>query len=185
MMQKVWSTVMEIEKRRRRVARLSAITRGAALATAVILPLLGAGYWGFASGPEIAASAGLGPRSIELDIAGRVGAAVLSIIPVLALSWGFWRLSATLAHFGRDQPFAPAAVRGLRDFGSGVLACAVLKPICAAALSVLLTWAGPKALALSISSDTLVLLLLGAVMTLMGWALSEAAALAEENAQFV
>jgi hypothetical protein len=176
---------MEIEKRRERVARLSALTRGAALAIAVILPVLGAGYWGFTSGPEIAAAAGLGARPIELDTAGRIGAAVLSVIPVLALSWGLWRLAATLRLFGQGQPFAPAAVRGLRDFGSGVLACAVLKPVCGAALSVLITWDGPKALALSISSDTLLLLLLGAVMTLMGWALSEAAALAEENAQFV
>lgn len=176
---------MEIEKRRARVARLSAITRGAALATAVILPVLGAAYWGFASGPEIAAAAGLGPRPIELDTAGRIGAAILSVLPVLALSWGLWRLATTLRHFGRGQPFAPAAAQGLRAFGLGVVICAVLKPVCAAALSVLLTWDGPKALALSLSSDTLLLLLLGAVMTLMGWALSEAAALAEENAQFV
>ena len=63
-----------------------------------------------------------------------------------------------------------------------------LSPICApawSALSVLLTWNGQKALAISVSSDTLLLLLLGAVMTLLGWALGEAAALAEENAQFV
>ena len=176
---------MEIEERRRRVARLSAVTRGATLATAVILPVVGAVYWGLASGPEIAAAAGLGLRGIELAATSRIGAAILSTLPVLALSWGLWRLAATLALFGRGQPFAPAAATGLRDFGSGVLACAILKPLCGAALSVLLTWDGPKALAFSISSDTLLLLLLGAVMSLMGWALSEAAALAEENAQFV
>ena len=176
---------MDIEKRRRRVARLSGLTRGAALAMAAVLPVLGAAYWGFASSAEISVAAGLGGAPVEFGTFERIGAAVLSVIPVLALSWGLWRLAATLQLFGRGQPFAPAAANGLRDFGWGVLACAILKPIAGAALSVLLTWNGAKSLAISLSSDTLLLLLLGGVMTLMGWALSEAAALAEENAQFV
>jgi len=50
---------------------------------------------------------------------------------------------------------------------------------------VLISWNGPRHLAISLSSDSALLLLLGAVMTLLGWALGEAAALAEENAQFV
>lgn len=176
---------MEIEKRRQRVARLSAITRGSALGLAIALPVLAAVYWGLASGTEIALAAGLGDRPVELNLAGRVGAAILSVIPVLALSWGLWRLAATLQHFGQGQPFAPAAARGFRDFGVGVVISALLKPLAGTALSVLITWDGPKALAIGISSDTLLLLLLGGVMTLMGWALSEAAALQEENAQFV
>lgn len=176
---------MDTAGRQRRVARLSASTRLAALALAFALPVLTAAYWGLTSGTEIAMAAGLGPRSVELDVATRVGAAFLSVLPVLALSWGLYRLAATLKLFAAGQPFAPAAARGLRDFGTGVFACAVLKPIAGAALSVLVTWSGPKALAVGISSDTLLLLLLGAVMTLLGWALGEAAALAEENAQFV
>lgn len=176
---------MDIATRRRRVASLTALTRTAAQALAIALPVLTAGYWGLASGAEIALAAGLGPAPLELDVAGRIGAATLSVLPVLALSWGLWRLAATLRLFSTGRPFAPEAARGLRDFGTGILICAVLKPIAAAALSVLVTWAGPKALAISISSDTLLLLLLGAVMTLMGWALGEAAVLAEENAQFV
>lgn len=176
---------MEIAERRRRVARLSGLTRGAALAMAAILPVLGAAYWGFASATEISVAAGLGGMPVEFGTVERIGAALLSVLPVLALSWGLWRLAATLRLFGLGQPFAPAAANGLRDFGWGVLACALLKPIAGTALSVLLTWNGTKSLAISLSSDTLLLLLLGGVMTLMGWALSEAAALAEENAQFV
>lgn len=176
---------MDIADRQRRVARLSALTRIAAQALAIALPVLTAGYWGVASGAEIAMAAGLGPAPLELDGAARIGAAILSVLPVLALSWGLHRLAATLKLFGAGRPFAPAAARGLRDFGTGVLACALLKPVAGAGISVLVTWSGPKALAISISSDTLLLLLLGAVMTLLGWALGEAAALAEENAQFV
>jgi hypothetical protein len=185
MMQKAAGAAMDIANRRRRVTRLSATTRIAALALAIALPVLAAGYWGFASGPEIALAAGLGPVPLALDVPARIGAAFLSVLPVLALSWGLCRLAATLRLFSVGQPFAPAAAHGLRDFGAGVIACAVLKPVAGAMLSVLVTWSGPKALAVSISSDTLLLLLLGAAMTLLGWAFGEAAALAEENAQFV
>lgn len=176
---------MEIARRQRRVARLSANTRTGALVLAIVLPVLTAGYWGLASAVEIAVAAGLGAAPLELDATARVGAALLSVLPVLALSWGLWRLAATLRLFSMGQPFAPASARGLRDFGNGVLACALLKPVAATALSVLVTWNGPKALAISISSDTLLLLLLGAVLTLLGRALGEATVLAEENAQFI
>ena len=178
---------MEIDERRRRMVLLSRLARGAALTLAVCLPLLGLASWAFASERDLVLAAGLGDRTVSLEVAERIGAAVLSILPVLALGWALVRLASTLQMFGAGQPFRPEAAAGLRDFGFGVLACAVLKPVVATALSVLLTWygPGPKSLAISITSDTLLLLLLGVVMTLLGWAHGEAALLAEDNAQIV
>lgn len=177
----------ETTTRQARMIRLSALTRGFALAIAVALPVLGAGWWVLAGDAEIAAAAGLASTGANYDVAARIAGAALSVLPVLALSWGLWRLAATLKSFSLGRPFTPDAARGLRDFGYGVLACAVLKPIAGAALSVLVSSVGPgpRALAISVSSDTLLMLLLGAVMALVGWALGEAAAIAEENAQFV
>ena len=109
---------MEIQRRQRRVARLSAMTRGAALTLAVALPVLGALYWGLASDTEIAVAAGLAGTSIDYGIGERIGAAVIATLPALALSWGLWRLAATLKLFAAGQPFAPASARGLRDFGA-------------------------------------------------------------------
>jgi len=178
---------MEIEKRRRRVRRLSQLTRLGALVLVGALPVLGAAYWALASGPQIAAAAGLAGMAVAYELPERIGAAIVATIPTLALSWGLWRLAATLKLFAAGTPFAAAAAEGSRDFGLGVVICAVLKPVAATALSLLLTFngPGPKSLAISISSDTLLLLLLGGVMALVGWALGEAALLAEENAQFV
>lgn len=180
---------MTIETRSRtaRMARLSALARGFALVIAVALPVLGAGWWVFAGDAEIAAAAGLGGASASYGVPVRIGGAILAVLPVLALGWGLWRLAGTLKCFSLGRPFSPAAARGLRDFGYGVVACAVLKPVVGAALSVLVSSVGPgpRALALSLSSDTLLMLLIGAVMALVGWALGEATAIAEENAQFV
>lgn len=178
---------MNGDARRRRVVRLSAATRIAALALAVVLPVLAATYWGSVSEVELARSAGLAAPVAALDGGERVAAAIISALSPLALSWGLVRLAATLGHFGAGAPFVPAAAAGIRDFGLGVVACTVLKLLAGVALSVLLSWngAGPRQLAISLSSDMLLMLLVGAVMALMGWALGEAAALAEENAQFV
>lgn len=178
---------MRTDARRRRVARLSAVTRMAALVLAGVLPALAAAYWGFATDAEIARSAGLAATAVQLGVGERVGAAIISALSPLALSWGLVRLAAALGYFGAGVPFVPAAARGIRDFGFAVLLCTVLKVLAGTALSVLLSWngAGQRQFAVSISSDMLLMLLLGAVMALMGWALGEAAALAEENAQFI
>jgi hypothetical protein len=178
---------MNVNARRQRVARLSAVTRVAALVLAGVLPALAAAYWGFASDAEIARSAGLAAPAVALGLPERIGAAIISALSPLALSWGLVRLAAALGHFGAGAPFVPAAARGLRDFSLGVVACTILKVLAGAALSVLVSWSatGQRQIAVSISSDMVLMLLVGAVMALMGWALSEATALADENAQFV
>jgi len=177
------------EARRRRIAVLSQLTRIAALVIAAALPLLGLAYWGFAPA-ETLAGAALVPAAwlAEFGLAQRLLATVLALLPVLPLSWGLWRLAAALDAFRQGRPFGRAAAAGMRDFAIGVFACTVLKFISGALLSMVLSWnapAGQKQLAISVSSDMLLMLLVGAVLTLVGWALTEAAALAEENAQFI
>ncbi|MGV3490716.1 MAG: DUF2975 domain-containing protein [Devosia sp.] len=170
----------------RRVTRLSRATWWLTVILAGALPLLAAGWWGFATDHEIAVAAGLPPAALSLDVGRRVVAALLSALPALALSWGLWQLSRALRLFGSGQPFQRGAANGLRGFGWGVIACAVLKPVAAAALSVLVTFGTrQQSLSIQLSSDTLLLLVLGAVMMLVGRVLGEAVLLAEENAQFV
>jgi hypothetical protein len=175
--------------RRRRIATLSQLTRIAALAIAVALPLLGLVYWGFAPA-ETLAGAVLVPAAwlAEFGLGQRALATLLALLPVLPLSWGLLRLATALEAFRQGRPFGLTAATGMRDFAIGVFACTVLKLVSGALLSVVLSWnapAGQKQLAISVSSDMLLMLLVGAVLTLVGWALTEAAAIAEENAQFI
>ncbi len=175
--------------RRRRIATLSQLTRVAALLIAVALPLAGLAYWGFAPADALAGAA-LVPAAwlAEFGLGQRALASALAVLPVLPLSWGLLRLATALEAFRQMKPFGLAAATGMRDFAIGVFACTVLKLISGTLLSVVLSWnapAGQKQLAISLSSDMLLMLLVGAVLTLVGWALAEAAALAEENAQFI
>lgn len=175
--------------RRRRIATLSQVTRVAALVIAVALPLAGLAYWGFAPAEELAGAA-LVPAAwlAEFGVGQRRLATALALLPVLPLSWGLLRLASALEAFRQGRPFGLVAATGMRDFAIGVFACTVLKLVSGALLSVVLSWnapAGQKQLAISVSSDMLLMLLVGAVLTLVGWALTEAAAIAEENAQFI
>ena len=175
--------------RRKRLATLSQVTRIAALVTAVALPLGSVGYWGFAPAEALANAAAIPTAWLaEFGVGQRVLAIVLALLAVLPLSWGLWRLATALYLFRQGRPFALAAATGMRDFAIGVFVCTLLKLVSGALLSAVLSWnapAGQKQLAVSVSSDMLLMLLVGAVLTLVGWALAEAAAIAEENAQFI
>lgn len=175
--------------RRQRIARLSQVTRIAALVLALGLPLGSLIYWGFAPTNVLASSAGLPANWLaDFGLSDRVLVMLLALLAVLPLSWGLWRLAEALQHFREGRPFALAAATGMRDFAVGVFVCTITKLVAGALLSVALSWdapAGQKQLAISVSSDMLLMLLVGAVLTLVGWALAEAAAIAEENAQFV
>ena len=175
--------------RRRRIAALSQVTRVAALIIAAALPLLGLAWWGLAPAETLAGAAMVPAAWVaEFGPVQRLLATLLALLPVLPLSWGLLRLATALEAFRQGQPFGLAAARGMRDFAVGVFACTLLKLVSGALLSVVLSWnapSGQKQLAISVSSDMLLMLLVGAVLTLVGWALAEAAAIAEENAQFI
>lgn len=177
------------DARRKRIATLSQVTRVAALVIAVALPLAGFVYWGFAPAEALATAAAIPVAWVaDFGLGQRVLVTALALLSVLPLSWGLWRLTTALEAFRQGRPFALAAAKGMRDFAIGVFVCTLLKLVSGTLLSVALSWnapAGQKQLAVSVSSDMLLMLLVGAVLTLVGWALAEAAALAEENAQFI
>lgn len=183
------TTAVSDANRRKRIATLSQVTRVAALVIAVALPLAGLTYWGFAPA-ETLAGAALIPSVwlAEFGPGQRLLATALAVLPVLPLSWGLVRLASALEAFRQGRAFGLVAATGMRDFAVGVFGCTLLKLASGALLSVVLSWnapAGQKQVAISVSSDMLLMLLVGAVLTLFGWALAEAAAIAEENAQFV
>lgn len=175
--------------RRKRIATLSQVTRVAALVIAVALPLAGLVYWGFAPADTLAGAAMVPAAWLtQFELGQRVLATALALLPVLPLSWGLLRLATALEAFRQERPFGLVAATGMRDFAIGVFACTVLKLVSGTLLSVVMSWnapAGQKQLSISLSSDMLLMLLVGAVLTLVGWALTEAAAIAEENAQFI
>lgn len=146
-------------------------------------------YWAVTPSPEMLANAQLAnaaPR--EFGGATRTFAFVISMVPLAALIWGLIQARRCFQAFADGHFFSLEAVGGLKRFALAVFASALLQPIAAAALSLLLSWggsAGTRTLALSISSDTLFALFFAGTMTVIAWVMAEAAAIADEHAQIV
>lgn len=172
-----------------RIARMSQIMGWLCLLAAIALPLGVAAIWLISPADYLASEAHIPAAWLrDFDWLWRVGAALVTGIPLSALVWALLRLQACFAGFERGELFAPATIAGFRDFSIGLLISAALSVPATTALSVLMSWgapAGQKQLAISLSSDTLLMLCVAGTMAVVGWVLAEAAAIAEENASFV
>ncbi len=145
-----------------------------ALALAALLPALAIGYWLFGSS-GVVDGAGL-----------RLVAIATALLHLLPLSWGLVRLRICLAEFAAGRPFAAEGIAGLRDFALGTGLSALAKPLAGTLLMLALSWkGGPKQIVFEISSDVMILALFAGVVASLAWAMEKAAALAEENSQFV
>lgn len=175
--------------RRRRIAVTSRVMAWLCLAVAVLLPLAVLGYWLVTPAPLLALQARVPAEWLgEFGPLHRLAAALASQLSLLVLAWGLWRLRRCFLGFARGELFVPGSLRAFRDF-SGALAAAALFTIPAhTLLGLVMSWgapAGQKQLAVSVSSDALLMLFLAAALAVIGWVLAEAAAIAEENAGFV
>lgn len=145
-----------------------------ATSLAVLLPALAIGYW-LSDGAALAQ----GPVSRTVAIA----TALLQFLP---LSWGLLRLRVCLARFSAGRPFDADGIAGLRDFALGTVLCALARPLAGTLLLLSLSWErGQKQITIEVSSDVMILALFGGVVAVLAWAMQKAAALAEENSQFV
>lgn len=162
---------LAISPRARRA--FSALALGS-VGLAVLLPALATGYWL------------IDPPPVARDVGMRMVAIATALLHLLPLSWGLWRLRVCLAQFAAGRPFGPEGIAGLRDFALGTGLCAVTKPLAGLLFKLALGWnGGPKQIAIEISSDVMILALFAGVVAALAWALEKAAALAEENRQFV
>ena len=115
-------------------------------------------------------------------------ALALSGLLLAALLWTLDQMRRLFDGFRAGEVLTPAAAARISAIGRGLALLAVLTVVVGAAQSVLLSLAAPpgqRQLAIGISQSEIGFLLAGGLMTLIGWAMGEAAALAEENRGFV
>lgn len=160
-----------------------------AVTLAALLPLLAATYWLTVS-PEEAARLVAIPLGVpaNFDMGMRLAALLTGLLQLLPLSWALMRLRRCLSAFARGRLFTSEGIAGLRDFAIGTATSALLNPVSAMLLGLVLSWnAGPgrRQLVLQVGSDMLILALFAAVIATLTWAMGKAAAVAEENSQFV
>ena len=173
----------------KRTAFLFNLGAVASVTLATLLPLGVALYWTLGDPAALLRQAG--PQVAALGTFGmteRLGGAVITLLTLAPLCWGLLRLRVCFAEFALGHPFAARSIAGLRDFATGICLGALAKPIGFTVMTLLLTWtapAGQRQLAIQLDSDMLIMALFAATVAALTWAMGKAAAVAEENSQFV
>ncbi|MXQ09418.1 hypothetical protein GQ651_16345 [Alphaproteobacteria bacterium GH1-50] len=109
-------------------------------------------------------------------------------IGVAAMCFVLWQMQALFRLFSEGQALTmPAALR-IRRIGLGLLVAGLAGPVLRPLQILILTSANPpgeRMLALGIGSSDVGLLLAAGLLTVIGWAMADAAWVAEENRGFV
>jgi Protein of unknown function (DUF2975) len=132
----------------------------------------------------------LGQAGTDLPLTpGRItAAALITAIPVGVMLYGLWQARLLFADFADGQLFTLTNARRLRDFAASVLAQAVLGPLSSTALLLAFTLhngPGERHLAIALSSNDYIALIIGGVLLAVAWVMVEATRVADENASFV
>jgi hypothetical protein len=161
----------------------------AAVTLATILPMAAALYWFFIDPVEVRTMVGLAPELLpDITMAQRIAVAVVAMMTTLPLAWGLARLRNCLKCFAAGRPFASEGIAGLRDFATGGMLAALAQLAGHTLTALVLSWTaaeGHRQLAIAIDSQTLLLAMFAGTIAAVGWAMEKAAAIAEENGQFV
>jgi len=176
-------------RRLRRIRRVSAAMAWVVSLGAVALLALFLWVW---SDPMVlpgvlAAATGV---AVELPLSplaywGSFAAAWLPLTPALAALWLARRL---FRGYAEGEIFTLAAARRLGGIGRLLLLTAGAGVLARTLCVLALTWQNPpgqRQLAVSLSSNDFGLLVLGLLLTVVGWILAEAARLNDENRLFV
>ncbi|RVA21617.1 DUF2975 domain-containing protein [Mesorhizobium sp. M7D.F.Ca.US.004.03.1.1] len=177
------------QARLKRIRLFSLVLAGCFVVLAMLLTVGLLFYWLSVSAGSIAADAQIPQEWLsELGLGRRLIGFAISFVPLACLVFALMAARRCFGAFASGNFFGQGAISNLRYFGLGLLASALLKPVSAAASSVLLSWnapAGQHRLTLGVDSDTMLALLAACIVAVITWVMAEASALAEENAQFI
>jgi hypothetical protein len=132
------------------------------------------------------AAAGFAPRPLPAAVAGEVIAA-LWVVSLPGL-FGLWQLKRLFESYARGEVFTAAAARRLRRCGYALIITGAESPFGSLLLSAALSLdlpPGRGSLVVTISSNDLLLALIGGVVLVISQVMVEAARIAEDNAGFV
>jgi hypothetical protein len=171
--------------------RLTRICAWLCLLAAVGLPALTAGFWLTGAPAHLYAAtfgAGVGGLPPAPSLAQRAMAAAIMLIPVLALSRGLVCARRSLGQFAGGAFFGARAIDGLRGlacWGFGATLGSVAAPILVGLALSADNPPGQRVLAVSVSSDQLLGLLVCGLFWIIAGVMVDARRLADENRQFV
>ena len=168
-----------------KLERLSKLLYGLTLACQIALPIivgvvfvaLSVGIR-FSSAPEGSEASGL---FLWLGVA-------VGLIPAIALFWALDLLRRLFQHYKDGKVLTRDAAHLIGKTGTAMLLLAGLKIFAHPIQTLLLTWQSPpgsRQIAISIGQAEIGFILIAGLLTVIGWAMTEAARVAEENRGFV
>lgn len=173
-----------------RLLRLSAWLAHAARGVAILLLAANAVMWlvpGFAA--DIARNqSALQQSPMTLTLEARLLALLVSSLYVGLLAFALFVAARLFRGFAEGEILVPATGAGLRRLGLSLLLFAVLSPPFRAVIGLMATIGnapGQRALAVSISSNDVVLALIAALIVVLGHVMAEAARIAEDHQHIV
>jgi hypothetical protein len=176
-------------QRLQRIRQLSRFMGTACLLVAALVLAGMAVYWFATPGDQLLTQVGLAGRGfVPPDGWTRFAAFFIAMLPAGTLIYGLINARNYFVTFENDEALSVRAATYICRFAMAVGASAILQPLVATALGLLLSWNGPpgtKMLALYLGTDTLVTLIFAGTLAVIAWVLRDAAAIADENRQFV
>jgi hypothetical protein len=171
-----------------RLQSLSGVLYWVALALSVVLPLLVlvyAGKWVTDPASMLHLAPGLPPETRVTPTQAALAAAValVSVLPLVAALRGMVRL------FGRYRDGDVLSAENadtILQIGRAMLLVALFTVLTPTLQTLILSWIAPqRTLSITLDSGTLGFLMAAGLLTVIGWAMREAAAVKAENAGFV
>jgi hypothetical protein len=172
----------------RSLSRRAALAAWACRLTAFAIPALLLMSWSLGAA-ERAALGHLGlPPDHALSLQQQIAAALLSLLPALAVAMALVRLAGCFAGFARGDWFGPRQPEALAATGRWLLVAGALTLLLPTALGLVLTLnaaPGARVLAVSLSSNGILAVLFGLAFWSLGRVWARARAIAAENDAFV
>jgi hypothetical protein len=131
---------------------------------------------------------GLAGLPTSLDLSTRIAGLFVSAVPVFVLLYALHQSYKLFDAFRHGDAITSNAALCLRRIGLSMIVIAALRPIIGAILSLLLTLANPpggRHIVIGISSDDYMIATFAGLVIAIGYVMTEAARLAEDNKQIV
>ncbi len=174
-----------------RIRRVSSIMRYAIVITSVLLVVGNAVIWAFAGWLEMGIVAGLAiPPGIpvNMSVPVRIAGFLFSSVIVGVLVFGLWRAKALFDEFAEGHLFTARGAACLKTVARVTIFLAAMGPLSKTLLVLLFTASNPKGqkiLQIGISSNDLMVAMIGGLLFAIALVMGEAAQLADDNAQIV
>lgn len=170
-----------------RMVRWLSVVTPALVVICLLANLIG---WFIPEAAEIIARniTGLMTEPISLTPRALVLGWLISTFQLAVLTVGFWSMAAVFRLFAAGDYLHPNIGKQVQYFGKSLVLFGVLSPLIRTLLGLAITLDNPEGqqmLIISLVTNDMVIVLVGILLMMLGYALKEAAIIAEENRQIV